>query len=100
MTSPARRWLARCCSRMPLKAWMPFYKNVRRGGGAARAANAQASLSRRIEPALLQAKLLSSSQQGDRFTNAPGARFRPLGCMNPNDEVTSVGRRQLSEEFP
>ena len=55
-----------------------------------------------VRPArvLLQAQLLSGSQQGDRFTNAPGARFRPLRCMNPDDEVTPVGGSQLAKEFP
>jgi len=48
---------------------------------------------------LLQAKLLSSSQQRDRFANAPGTRFPPFGYMNPNDEVTSVGGRQLPKDF-
>jgi hypothetical protein len=54
----------------------------------------------RVRSRLLQAKLLSSSQQGYRFTNAPGARFRSFSCMNPNDKVTSVSGRQLPEEFP
>src|SRR5260370_28672339 len=49
---------------------------------------------------LLQAKLFSRRQQCDRFANAPFARFRLFGCMNPNDEVTSVGGRQLPKEFP
>ena len=49
---------------------------------------------------LLQPELLSSSQQGDRFTNAPRARFRLLGHVNPDDEVASVGGRQLPEECP
>jgi hypothetical protein len=49
---------------------------------------------------LLQAKLFSRRQQCDRLANAPFARFRFFGCMNPNDEVTSVGGRQLPKELP
>jgi len=49
---------------------------------------------------LLQPELLSSSQQGDRFANAPRARFRLLGHVNPHDEVASVGGCQLPEECP
>ena len=49
---------------------------------------------------LLQAKLFSRRQQCDRFANAPSARSRFFGCMNPNDEVTSVSGRQLPQEFP
>src|SRR3989338_8848765 len=49
---------------------------------------------------LLQAKLFSRRQQCDRFANAPFARFRSFSRMNPNDEVTSVGGRQLPKELP
>src|SRR2546427_6999451 len=49
---------------------------------------------------LLQAKLFSGRQQCDRFANAPLARFQSFSCMNPDDEVTSVGGRQLAKEFP
>src|SRR5438876_4982032 len=46
---------------------------------------------------LLQAKLFSGRQQCDRFANAPFARFQSFSCVNPNDEVTSVGGRQLAK---
>src|SRR5207237_10320049 len=40
---------------------------------------------------LLQAKLFSGRQHCDRFANALFARFQSFRCVNPNDEVTSVG---------
>jgi len=49
---------------------------------------------------LLQAKFFSRRQQCDRFANTPLARFRSFSRMNPNDEVTSVGGRQLPKELP
>src|SRR6188474_2171166 len=49
---------------------------------------------------LLQAQLFSSGQQLDRFTNTPGARFRSFGGMNPDNEITPVGGRQLLEKLP
>ena|SRR5438876_7116895 len=49
---------------------------------------------------LLQAKFFSRRHQCDRFANAPLARFRSFSRMNPNDEVTSVGGRQLPKELP
>src|SRR5712692_1958578 len=49
---------------------------------------------------LLQAKLFSGRQQCDRFANASFARFQSFSCVNPNDEVTTVGGRQLAKESP
>jgi len=49
---------------------------------------------------LLQSKFFPGRQQRDRFANPPLARFRPPGRVNPNDEVTSVGGRQLPKELP
>src|SRR5260370_21509596 len=49
---------------------------------------------------LLQAKFFSRRLQCDRFAHAPLALFRSFSRMNPNDEVTSVGGRQLPKELP
>src|SRR5260370_29617759 len=49
---------------------------------------------------LLQTELLSRCQQCERFANTPFPGVRPLGRVNPNDEVTAVGWRQLPEELP
>src|SRR5947199_6903592 len=49
---------------------------------------------------LLQTELLSRCQQCERFANTPFPGVRPLGRVNPNDEVTAVGWRQLPKELP
>src|SRR2546429_2447903 len=74
------------------------YFRVARDTGAI--ANAPKTILPRNPPGfrLLQAKFFSRRHQCDRFANAPLARFRSFSRMNPNDEVTSVGGRQRSEE--
>src|SRR5947207_12840228 len=49
---------------------------------------------------LLQTELLSRCQQRERFANTPFPGLRPLGRVNPNDEVTAVGWCQLPKELP
>src|SRR6266849_26140 len=49
---------------------------------------------------LLQTELLSRCQQCERFANTPFPGVRPLGRVNPNDEVTAVGWCQLTKELP
>lgn len=49
---------------------------------------------------LLQTELLAPCQQCERFANTPFPGVRPLGRVNPNDEVTAVGWCQLPKELP
>src|SRR5258705_10230710 len=55
---------------------------------------------RRLVICLLQTELLSRCQQSERFANTPFPGLRPLGRVNPNDEVAAVGWCQLPKELP
>jgi hypothetical protein len=49
---------------------------------------------------LFESKFLASPEQTDGFSNALLASLRPLRRMNPDDEVTTMGRREFLEELP
>src|SRR3954470_21939673 len=50
--------------------------------------------------ALFQSELLASGEPCDRLPNAFFPRLGPFRRVNPHDEVSPVGRRQCSKEFP